>query len=53
LQEINYEEMKLSTEVLNVYVKCSNVGVGTGGGFEHTSELKPMKYNEAINGPDG
>ena len=25
------------------------VGAGIGGGFDHTSELKPMKYNEAIN----
>jgi hypothetical protein len=23
------------------------------GGFENTMELKPMKYEEAINGPDG
>ena len=45
--------MKLSTEVSNVYVEYLNVGAGTGGIFEHTSELKPMKYNEAINGPDG
>jgi hypothetical protein len=22
----------------------ANVGAATGGGFEHTSELKPMKY---------
>ena len=24
-----------------------------GGGFEYTMELKPMKYKEAIHGPDG
>ena len=24
------------------------VGAGIGGGFEHTSELKPMKYDEAM-----
>ncbi len=34
------------------YVKFSNVGAGLGGGFEDTNELKPMKYNKAINGPD-
>ena len=28
------------------------VGAGIGGGFEHTSELKVMKYEEAINSPD-
>jgi hypothetical protein len=31
----------------------ANVGAGIGGGFENTMELKPMKYKEAINGPDG
>ncbi len=35
------------------YVEFSNVGAGLGGGFENTNELKPMKYNEAIHGPDG
>ena len=29
------------------------VGAGIGGGFENTEELKPMKYKEAISGPDG
>ena len=53
LQEIDNEEMNRSTEVLNVYVKYLNVEAGTGGGFEHISDLKPMKYNEAINSPDG
>ena len=28
------------------------VGAGIGGGFDHTSELKVMKYEEAINSPD-
>jgi hypothetical protein len=28
------------------------VGAGLGGGFENTAKLKPMKHNEAINGPD-
>jgi hypothetical protein len=27
------------------------VGAGIGGGFEHTSELRPMKYEEAMAGP--
>jgi hypothetical protein len=34
-------------------MKFANIGAGIGGGFENTMELKPMKYNEAINGPDG
>jgi hypothetical protein len=28
------------------------VGAGLGGGFENTAELKPMKYDEAMAGPD-
>ena len=53
LQAIDNDEIKLSTEVSNVYVEYSNVGAETGGGFKHTSELKPIQYKEAINGPDG
>ena len=53
LQEIDNGEEKLSTEVVNAYIEYPNVGAGTGGGFEHTSELKFMKYKEATNGPDG
>ena len=53
MQEVDNDEVKLSTEVSNVYVKYSNVGAGAGSRFEHTSELKPLKYNKAINGPDG
>jgi hypothetical protein len=34
-------------------MEFANVGAGMGGGFENTMELKPMKYKEAINGPDG
>ena len=26
--------------------------MGLGGGFDNTSELKVMKFNDAINGPD-
>jgi hypothetical protein len=29
-------------------VEYANVGAATGGGFEHTSELKPMKYKVAM-----
>ena len=53
LQDIDNNEVKLSTEVANAYFEYSNVGAGIGGGFEHTSELKPMKYKEANNGPGG
>ena len=28
------------------------VGAGLGGGFTHTSELRPMKFKEAVAGPE-
>jgi hypothetical protein len=34
-------------------IEFANVGAGTGGGFENTMEFEPIKYQEAINGPDG
>jgi hypothetical protein len=33
-------------------MEFSNIRASIGGGFENTMELKPMKYKEAINGPD-
>lgn len=35
------------------YSEYGNVGAALGGGFENTKELRPMKYDEAISGPDG
>jgi hypothetical protein len=52
IQEIEEEEIKCNIEVAGAYDEFSNVGSGLGGGFENTNELKPMKYNEAIHGPD-
>jgi hypothetical protein len=34
-------------------MEFSNVGAGIGKGFKNTMELKPMKYEEVINGLDG
>jgi hypothetical protein len=34
-------------------MKLANIGAGIGGGFENTMELKPMKFEESINRPDG
>ena len=48
LQEIDNDKVKLSTEVSNVYVKYSNAEAGTGGVFEHTSELKPMNSTKPL-----
>ena len=33
-------------------MKFAKVRAGIGGGFENTMELKPIKYEEAINRPD-
>jgi hypothetical protein len=40
-------------EDMDSKMEFTNVGAGIGGGFENTIELKPMKYKDAINGPDG
>jgi hypothetical protein len=34
-------------------MEFANARAGIGGGLKNTMELKPMKYKEAINGPDG
>jgi hypothetical protein len=44
-EEKFYEGMRELNEV-------GLVGAGVGGGFTHTSELKVLKYNEAMAGPD-
>ena len=53
LAEIDHEEMEQNLNVTNCYIEYANIGAGIGGGFEHTSELRPMKYHQAINGPRG
>ena len=35
-------------ELDNDEIEYLGVGAGIGGGFEHTEELKPMKYKEAM-----
>ena len=42
-------------EVVNIALNINElaaVGAGIGGGFLNTSELRVLKYKEAINGPD-
>jgi len=42
-------------EVVNIGLDINElaaVGAGIGGGFSNTSELRVIKYKEAINGPD-
>lgn len=53
LENYDDDEMELVTEVSNAMVdKISGVGASLGGGFANTSELRVMKYEEAITGPD-
>ena len=33
-------------------IEIADVGAGFGGGFDHTSKLKVMKFKEAMNGQD-
>ena len=41
---------KLDDETKNIEI--ADVGAGLGGGFNHTIELKVMKFKEAINRPE-
>ena len=52
LAEIEEDEVLGFAMVENEYVEYANVGAGVGGGFENTAELKPMKYDQAINRPE-
>ena len=47
-EEKFHEEMRNLNEIHELGL----VGAGIGGGFAHTSELKVVKYNEAMAGPD-
>ena len=53
LAEIEESEIIGISMVTNEYIEYANVGAGVGGGFDNTAELKPMKYEKAIQGPDG
>ena len=60
LQEQDTEELLEVTKAHNRYYithgigyEVQAVGAGVGGGFTNTTELMPIKYQEAINGPDG
>jgi hypothetical protein len=50
---VDEDEVKLNMEVHTAITEYASVGAGLGGGFDNTMELKVMKYDEAINGPDG
>ncbi len=53
LQETEEEETKCNDEVTGTYIEFSNVDAELRGDFKDADEIKPMKYYEAINGPDG
>jgi hypothetical protein len=46
-------EITLASVHHKMHMEVANVGAGAGGGFENKQELQVMKYDEAINGPDG
>jgi len=52
LAEIEEDEVIGISMIENECDEYANVGAGVGGGFENTAELKPLKYDQAINGPD-
>ena len=52
LDEIEQSEVIGISMVENEYVEYANVGAELAGGFENTAEIKPMKYKQAIKGPD-
>jgi hypothetical protein len=49
MEEIDGTDFGISKDDAYEYAA---VGAGLGGGFTNTAELRPMKYNEALNGPD-
>ena len=51
LAEVDYDEMEQNLNATNCCIEYANIGAGIGGGFEHTSDLRSMKYHQAINGP--
>ena len=59
-QAVNANIDMLSNAELNYYAALAEtdesevalVGAAMGGGFQHTSELKPMNYKEAMDGPE-
>ena len=54
LTELDNDEVEQELALASlVRSELSCVGAGVGGGFASTEELKPMKYDQAINGPDG
>ena len=53
LAELEEKEVLGISAVENQFMEYANAGAGVGGGFKNTNELKPMKYEQAINGPDG
>ena len=50
---MDIEELATTIEAKNFYAKVESVGVGLGGGFTNTNELKVMKFQETVDGSDG
>ena len=46
------QKLESDGDELDVMKEFAGVGAGVGGGFVNTTELKPMKFQEALDGPD-
>ena len=53
IKELDSQEFGANLEIHNLSFGFFGVGAGTGGGFGTTTELRALKYDEAVNGPDG
>jgi len=53
LAELDNEELKNTIEVETLSVEFKTVGPGLGCGFTNTNAFKIMKYQEAVDRPDG
>ena len=47
------KKLRTNLEIKKIYLEIKSVGAGLGSDFTNTTELKVMKYREAVNGPDG
>ena len=53
IKELDPKELGANLEIHNFSFEIFGVGAGTGGGFGTTTELRVLKYDEAVNGPNG
>ena len=49
---LSFKDFASKSIEMEDYLEPALVGAGLGGGFQHTSQLIPMKYHEAMASPD-